>query len=189
MATSAGGTPCIKFALMYPERVKGIILVGSGAPTKKRHKGPTGPPKFIYNDFIFWLLLNKFKPMMMSMFGVSEEEFNGAGEDDRKGLLNLFDIILPIKPRRPGIFVDERITNPDMITNFEEYKIEDIECPFLILHALNDPMAKYENMEVMVKRLKEVEFVEYETGGHVLFGHGYRNTQVIKKFVDRVNSF
>lgn len=183
LATSAGGTPALKFAILYPDRVKGIILIGSGAPSIKKSRGPSGPPSFIYNDFIFWYLIKKMKHMMLSMFGINKEEFDNASLVDKEGLLNLFEIILPIKPRRTGIFIDEKITNPDMIINYNDYILDEINIPFLVIHSKNDPMALYDNMKYMVGRLKNVEFIEYETGGHVLFGHAVENTTIIKKFI------
>ena len=185
LATSAGGTPALKFALLYPDRVKGIILVGSGAPSKKKTKGPLGPPAFVYNDFIFSFLINKMESTMLSMFGVTKEQFINAGQPEKEGLRDLFKTILPIKPRRAGIFNDEKITNPDMNKNFEKYPVYEIEKPFLILHANNDPMAKQENIMEMVMVLKKVEFIQYENGGHILFGHGEQNRRHIIDFMNK----
>ena len=72
--------------------------------------------------------------------------------------------------------------------NINEYLIEEIESPFLILHSKDDPMAKYENMKRMISRLKKATFIEYENGGHVLFGHGNGNRDIINKFI-RQNSW
>lgn len=120
---------------------------------------------------------------MLSMFGVSKEDFLHAKPKDKEVMINLFRTILPIKPRRPGIFIDEKITNPDMTINYNDYNIEDIKLPFLIMHAKDDPMALYSHMLDMVSRLQDVKFVEYDKGGHVLFGHGEKNRQMINDFI------
>lgn len=187
LATSAGGTIALKFAILFPEKTVGVILVGSGAPSSVKQKGPSGPPKFIYNDYIFWVLLRRFRITMMAMFGVSKTEYREARIHDQEGLDKLLDTILPIKPRRPGIFNDEKVINPDMITNYHQYQVEELETPFLVLHAKNDPMAKYDRMKQFVIRLKNVDFVEYERGGHVLFGHGDKNNLIITDFIETLD--
>lgn len=185
LATSAGGTTALKFALLYPEKVKGVILVGSGTPSKEPVKGPAGPPRFIYNDFIFWTLINKMESSLISMFGITKEEFEKSSEKEKENIRKLFKLLLPIEPRRPGIFNDEKITNFDSIKNYEEYPLEELEMPFLILHAKNDPLAKYEQIKEMVKRLKKVEFIEFEKGGHMIFGHGEKCKEFVNGFIKK----
>lgn len=46
LAVSAGGTVAFKFALLYPERINGLILVGSAYPSNESNAGPAGPPRF-----------------------------------------------------------------------------------------------------------------------------------------------
>jgi len=69
LATSAGGTIAFKFALLYPERVAGLILVGSGYPSQEKPKGPKGPPAFIYSDRIFGFMINNMRGTLLKMFG------------------------------------------------------------------------------------------------------------------------
>jgi hypothetical protein len=37
----------------------------------------------------------------------------------------------------------------------------------------------------MVQRLPDVEFLHYETGGHLVFGHGDEIRRTVSAFVDR----
>ena len=60
LGTSAGGAIAIKFALLHPERTKGLILYCSGYPaTEKPEKEATyvGPPSAICYDFPMWFLV------------------------------------------------------------------------------------------------------------------------------------
>lgn len=185
LATSAGGTIAFRFALDYPEHIKGVILVSSGYPSSEEIKGPLGPPAFIYNDRIFRFMLNNMQRTILKMFGVTKDEYLSGEVHEKKKLHDLFNTILPIKPRKKGTLNDQYITNLDMNLNYGKYPIENIEIPFLVLHAKNDPMAKYEVMNNAVKRLNNVDVRVYETGGHVLFGHYDENIKQISSFLDR----
>lgn len=183
LAASAGGTIAFKFALEYPDRTAGMILVGSAYPSKEAEEGPSGPPRFVYSDGMFQFMLNRLQGTMLKMFGISKEEYEEANEKERQSVRELFSVILPVQPRRAGIFNDEDLTNPDMVINYEDYPIERIHCPVLILHAENDPMAEISRMEAAAKRLENVRKIAYARGGHILFGHEEENKRHVKEFI------
>ena len=186
VGTSAGGTVALKFALMFPDMCKGIILIGSAYPSLEKNKGPNGPPSFIYNDKIFESLLNHMKYIVLTMFGISKKEYQNGTDEDKKNIDNLLNSTLPIKPRKEGALNDQDITNMDMIKNYNDYNIEKIKAPILILHAKNDSMAKYEKMTVASKRFQNARVIAYEKGGHVLFGHGKETRNHIKNFLEEI---
>jgi pimeloyl-ACP methyl ester carboxylesterase len=161
LAASAGGSAGIRFALDYPERLKGLILLSSGVPSvpmTKKEIGRTGPPKFILNDKLMLFSIRNFKGIFYSMFGsknIGEEVFNG---------------LLPVQPRREGIIHDSEINNIDMSVNYYDYPVEKIEVPILVVHAKDDPMVKYENIELFLKRVN-AEALIFSDGGHLIVGH------------------
>ena len=55
--------------------------------------------------------------------------------------------------RHDGAVIDASITNPDMMRNFNEYPIENLQMKTLIFHSKDDKLASYEAME---KALSEV---------------------------------
>lgn len=185
LAVSAGGAPALKFVLEYPERTKALIMVGSGSPSKKEIKGPTGPPAFILNDFIFKIALAKpFRGFMRSgLFGIEKETYDNASPLEKEQLMSMLDLLLPVKPRKAGIINDEKITNIDMNKNYNKYSLEKIKTPTLIIHAQNDPMASFEDAKTMSKRILGAKFVSYEKGGHVLFGHQKEIQETINSFL------
>jgi pimeloyl-ACP methyl ester carboxylesterase len=187
LATSAGGTIAFKFALTYPDCTAGIILIGSGYPDLEKSKGPLGPPSFIYNDYLFEYMLNHMQGIMLKMFGISLKEYQNGSQSEKRGVNELFNSIIPIKPRKSGILNDKKRTNSDMTVHFNDYPIENITSPILILHAKNDPMAKYDKMIVASKRLQKVTINEYETGGHILFGHNEETSKRIARFLQIIN--
>lgn len=184
LAVSAGGASALKFTLKYPERARSLILIGSGAPSKKEIKGATGPPHFVINDFIFWFMLKYMKYAMLSMmFGIGKKEYNNALPEEIQRVDNLLKTILPIKPRKPGMINDEKITNLDMIKNYDRYNLEKLTVPTLIIHAKDDPLASFKDAENMSKRMPNAKLVAFENGGHLIFGHSKEVQRIINDFI------
>lgn len=175
ITTSAGGAAGIMFAIKYPDRVKGLILLSSGVPTAKKTreeiKGMMGPPAPLVNDFPMWFSTKYFGFVFKSMF---------ASEIDK----SLYDTMLPVEPRKKGIKADETITNIDMDINFDDYKIEKITTPILVVHAKDDPMVKYEGIEKFMARTNAKTAV-FQTGGHLITGHGDAVSIAIKEFIEK----
>ncbi|MDT2571154.1 alpha/beta hydrolase [Enterococcus sp. HMSC29A04] len=178
LGTSAGGAVTLRMALDYPERVKGIILLSSGAPDKKRtvkevqEMGLQGPPPFIVNDFILWFAMKHFGFVFNKMMGTTVKTNE------------LFETMLPATPRRQGVKADTERTNTDMTLNYDNYPLEDIQVPILVCHAKDDPMADYESIEKMLQRVK-AETAICETGGHTIDGNGDFVDQAIRTFIEK----
>ncbi|WP_311408575.1 alpha/beta fold hydrolase [Liquorilactobacillus uvarum] len=178
LATSAGGAAGFQFALTYPDRSKGLILLSSSVPDKKRNTdevkalGTVGPPKLLINDFFMWFFTKYFGFIFNSMMG------SDVNKND------LFKTMLPVKPRKQGILADTKITNMDMLSHYEKYTIERLEIPILVIHAKDDPMAKYENVENLLIRVK-AEAAIFETGGHTIDGHADQVKRAIRRFVEK----
>jgi len=161
IAASAGGAAGIRFALDYPDRLKGLILLSSGVPSvpmTKKELGMSGPPKFILNDRFMLLCIRNFKGIFYSMFGSK----NVPDE--------VFDNMLPVKPRKNGIINDTEIINIDMAVNFDDYPVENLNIPILVIQAKDDPMVKYEDTEYFLKRVN-AELMIFPDGGHLIIGH------------------
>ena len=93
LATSAGGSIAIRFALDYPERTKGLILYCSAMPlaTKPvKYAEYAGPPAFLCNDYAMFLLNPLFEPVM----GMDSSTIYG---------------MLPVGKRKAGVVLDTSI--------------------------------------------------------------------------------
>jgi len=184
LAVSAGGAPALKFALKYPEKTGALILIGSGAPVRKEVKGSTGPPHFVINDFIFWVMLKYMKHTMLSMmFEIDKEMYNNASPEERQRVNKLLKTIFPIEPRKPGMINDEKVTNLDMIINYNDYDLENLRIPTLIIHAKDDPLASFKDAENMARRISNSEFITFDDGGHLIFGHSREVQRKINEFI------
>lgn len=171
LGASAGGTVAIRFALDYPDRVKGLILYSTAAPLIEKPKHYTkyeGPPAFLCNNYGMWLASLFFKQTMSFK---------------RETIYTM----LPITDRRDGIINDASVTNPDMARNFDEYTIENLQSPVIIFQAKNDKMAKYKLITKSLHRFKNHTFVVFDTGGHMLDGRGKEIDEELETFFPRAN--
>lgn len=167
LATSAGGATAIKFALMYPERTKGLILYCSGYPALKEPEKKityAGPPAALCDDFFMWLVSPLFKPLM----GMEPETLKA---------------ILPLKLRKQGIVFDGAVTNTVMVNDYEEYDMSGLEVPVLMIHAKDDKMADFKNVEPWIDRIKNCTFVALESGGHLMEGNSEKIDTAVEKFI------
>ena len=167
LATSAGGSAAIRFALLHPERCKGLILYCSGYPEiKKPDKKPglSGPPAFLCNDFCMYLFSPLFKPLM------------GMDGDALK-------LILPMEGRKDGIVFDGEVTNRDKAVRYEEYDMSKLSVPVLILHARDDKLASFEAAEACSRIIPRCTFVPLDDGGHMMKGHEEEIRKALEAFV------
>ena len=174
IATSAGGAAGMRLAIEYPERVKGLILLSSGVPhakkTREEIKGMMGPPAPIVNDFPMWLSTKYFGFVFKAMFKSDIDN-------------SLYKTMLPVKPRKEGIKTDETITNLDMDINFDDYIVEKITAPILVIHAKDDPMVNFDGIKKFISRTNAKTAI-FETGGHLITGHGNAVSEAIIKFIE-----
>ena len=168
LATSAGGSVAIRFALDYPQRAKGLILYCSAMPPvekPEKYAEYAGPPPFLCNDYIMFLLSPMFEPIM----GMEPSTIYS---------------MLPINDRKVGVILDASVTNPDMARDFGEYPIEDLQVPTLIFHAKDDKLASYIETEKAVARFPNCTFISFESGGHLLTGHAEEIKETVSDFVE-----
>lgn len=174
LATSAGGAAALSFALTYPERTKGLVLISSDVPSCKmtlEQLKPAGPPSPLLSEFPMWLSTKSLRPVFNVFFGSNVDKV-------------FFQTMLPVKPRRKGIEADANITNLDMDLNYEKYPVEDIKAPILVIHAKDDPMALFDCTEKFIARTHP-ETVIFESGGHLLSGHQTEVTDAIQQFIQK----
>ena len=171
LATSAGGTVAIRFALDYPERTEGLILYCSAQPlTQMPDTYPKyqGPPSFLCNNYVMFLISPLFEPIM----GMEPSTIYS---------------MLPINMRNVGVEIDTSITNPDMAKNYDQYLIEELKVPTLILHAKDDKMSNFYDMEKAVVRFPNCTFIPFETGGHLMTGHSDEINKALSDFTGKCN--
>lgn len=167
LGTSAGGTPAIRFALDYPERVKGLILYCSAMPVPEKPKTYLeyqAPPEPLLSDYAMYLI----SPLMPAMMGMPA---------------STVQTIQPVGKRKVGVVLDGRLTNPDMERNFDQYPIEALQAPVLILHSEDDPVASFEKVKQVQHRFPNLTLVSFPDGGHMMTGHGEEIDRALDNFL------
>lgn len=167
LAISAGGSIAIRFALDYPERTKGLILYCSAMPyaeEPKKYSEYAGPPAFLCNDYAMFFISPLFEPIM----GMESSTIYS---------------MLPVEDRKEGVILDASVTNPDMARNFDDYEIESLQVPSLILHAKDDKLANHEDTLNALGRFPNCKFISFETGGHMMVGHSKEIEKAVSEFV------
>lgn len=170
LATSAGGSVALRFALDYPERTKGLILYCSAMPfpeKPEKYAEYAGPPAFLCNDYAMFLMSPLFEPIM----GM-----------DPATIYSMF----PISERKAGVVLDASVTNPDMARNFDAYRIENLQVPVLILHAKDDKLASYDAVSKALYRFPDnTTFVSFENGGHLMTGQAEKVKKTVIEFMSK----
>lgn len=70
-----------------------------------------------------------------------------------------------------------------MSERYHEYNLGRLAVPTLVIHAVDDPLASFKDVQYMVDRSPDAEFRRYETGGHLVFGHGDEISRLVTDFV------
>jgi len=167
LGESAGGTLAIRFALDYPERVKGLILFSSAMPyPEKPEKYPeyAGPPPFLVNNYAMFFLSPFFEPVM----GMPARTIY---------------TMLPIDERKEGVALDASVNNPDMARNFDDYPIESLQVPTLMIAAKDDKLVDDKQTQKAAPRFPNAHLIHFDTGGHLLRGHSEEIENAVEKFI------
>ena len=134
------------------------------AQKPEKYSEYAGPPELLCNDYAMFLLSPLFEPIM----GMNPTTIYS---------------MLPISKRKDGVVLDASITNPDMARNYDSYVIESLQVPTLILHAKDDKLASYADVEKARNRFPNCTLVSFETGGHLMVGHGDEVKKAVTEFV------
>ena len=94
--------------------------------------------------------------------------------------------IMPIAERKEGVVLDGEITNPDMERNFEEYPIEELKVPTLIVHSEDDNVASFKKVEAAKHRFPNLTLVTFPDGGHMMKGHGNEVNKALDDFINKL---
>ena len=168
LATSAGGTPAIRFALDFPERVKGLILYCSAMPVNEKPDTfieYQAPPEPLLSDYAMHLI-SPLMPPLMSMPASTVE------------------VIQPVAERKVGVVLDGKFTNPDMERNYHDYPIEEMKVPVLILHSEDDALSSFEKVKNAKNRFPNLTLVTFPDGGHMMKGHSAEIDRALNDFLN-----
>ena len=122
------------------------------------------PPQPFLSDYAMYLI----SPLMPPLLGMPASTVK---------------IIQPTAERKAGAIIDGKLTNPDMERHFEDYPIEELKVPVLILHSEDDPIASFEKVKNAQHRFPDLTLVTFPDGGHMMTGHSQEIDQALDVFL------
>ncbi len=183
LGNSAGGASAINFAIDYPAKCQGLILLSSIVPRNDNDLPPKLFMKAIFgSDFLYWVTIKLFGRSMLHMF-VPKSINDNISKDERNNLIR--EVLLsgfPVSQRKKGILFDTYISNPSMNENLAYGKIK---SPTLIIHAVDDPAPPIEGARYISRSISNSEFITFETGGHLILNHEKEIGSAIDSFIYR----
>lgn len=186
MANSAGGTSAIQLALHHPERIKALVFVSTAAPSVGEYNVALPPQPVIQtvfgSDFLMWMLTHHFESAMKPAIGVPEGY--ALSEAEQVQVTGVIRSVLPIKPRTAGFVFDMFTSNLDMDRHPDQYQLEAINVPVLVIHAVDDSLAPYANAEALAKRIPNAELLSIPSGGHLLLSQEALVRSEIARFLE-----
>jgi len=166
-AISSGATSALQFALRHPDRVKRLAVISGNLPGGAAAMAPPRAARLIFRDVPMWALTVFARPILLRQIGVPNGFELAAG--DQRIVSDLIDSFFPVALKTQGVAFDAFVADPDV----NNYQLEAITVPTLIVHATDDPLVSYEAAQRAVGRIPGARLLSVERGGHLLLG-GHR---------------
>ena len=178
LAFSAGSTSAVQLALRHPERLSALVLVASNAPHEKPVTlAPRALGPLVFSQPVLWLL-RVLLPSTLAQIAGKPADYELSAED-RRTLETIFDSFFPMRPRTAGCVFDGYVGNLEI----GDCGFEEIMVPVLGVHAVDDPLASYEDARAMVARIPGSRWVRVERGGHIFIHNDERAKREIGGFL------
>lgn len=168
---SAGTTSVLQLALRHPERVKHLVVLSGNLPGSPTAVVQPSWARMVNRQVPLWLIKTFLPSTLAFLSGVPRRL--PMTSDDARLVAEFTDSLFPITPRVRGVDFDAFVSNADV----NNYNLEAIRVPTLIVHTKDDPLVSCEAAERAAGRIPGARLVRLETGGHLLLGQ----TDVIQR--------
>lgn len=196
MAISGGGPPAMQFALRYPERTWGVIMIAANSDVEVGRTArenlnldtPSPPPEWllnlIFSDFVSWLATvgAKQQPSWFLPLVVGEAYEETVLNDPAKFRLytEFVDSFSLLSQRRIGSFNEGKF-----FLTYSGYPYETISAPMLLLHGSEDSRSIDGEMRHLDEIVPDSEFFEIEGGTHFMpISHNDELSSLIQNFLE-----
>jgi len=184
---SMGGPSALQFALRYPERCLGLVLIAavSQAIMAVAVNPETMEKIFDFSlssDWAFWLALQLAVHKIQPPLGVPAKVRQQIDAVDEAWLQTLLAYMLPVQPRRAGLLNDF-----ETILRLDISPLEEIRTPTLVIHARDDSLISIKQGRFSAKHIPHSRLVELPSGGHLLLGQRARLEADVNSFLKAVS--
>jgi pimeloyl-ACP methyl ester carboxylesterase len=184
---SAGGPSALQFALRYPERCLGLVLIAavSQAVMAVAVNPETMEKVFDFSlssDWPIWLALQLVIHKVQPPLGVPATVRQQIDTVDEAWLQTLLAYVLPVQPRRSGLLNDF-----GTILRLDISPLEEIRAPTLVIHARDDSLISIKQGRFSAKHIPHSHLVELPSGGHLLLGQRARVEADVNSFLKTVS--
>lgn len=182
---SAGTRSALELALRHPERVSALILVvpatyiPDSAPLTTQREADFPIVLWLVNagaDFAWWALEHVSPDMLIRFIGVPPEVVRTADPEEREEVMAMIRRIEPLSARFAGINIDSR---PDL----RDRPLQEMNVPTLLITARDDLFNTFPAAEHAATQIPRARLVVFDTGGHLLVGHGGEVRREIANFL------
>jgi len=184
VGVSAGARSAIELALRHPDRVSALILIvpGTYAPESPVMVEGSRGSAFVFwlvntgADFAWWAIEKVAPSVLIRFLGVPPEVVEAAAAKDRDRVTAIIRSVEPLSRRFPGINIDSA---PDL----HRLPLEKIAAPTVVVSAEDDLFNTLPAAKFAASSIPGAKLVAYDTGGHLLVGHGEEVKKVVSDFL------
>ncbi len=177
VGVSAGTTSVLQLALRHPERVKHLVVLSGNLPGSPTAVVQPSWARIVNRQVPLWLIKTFLPSTMALLSGVPSRL--PMSTDDSLFVVEFIESLFPVTPRVQGVDFDAFISNAAV----NDYSLEAIGVPTLIVHAKDDPLVSYEAAEHAAGRIPGAQLTSLETGGHLLLGQTDPTQRALASFL------
>jgi pimeloyl-ACP methyl ester carboxylesterase len=163
IGVSAGATSALQLALRHPQRVKHLALLVANLPGSPTAVVQPSSTKLFSRQLPLWVL-RTLAPSRMARLVAGLPKGFAMSREDARVVSEFIDSMFPVSPK--GVDFDSFVSNADV----NDYSLEAITVPTLIIHTKDDQMASHEASNRAAGRIPGARFVSLESGGHLMLG-------------------
>ncbi|HBX68997.1 MAG TPA: alpha/beta hydrolase [Chloroflexi bacterium] len=180
---SAGGPSALQFALRYPERCTGLVMM-AGVSQGMLAVSPNLEVieklvNWLYaSDYLTWLGLQLAIHRLVPSLGVPLSVTRSLSAADKAWLRTLLEYALPIRERTVGL-IHDYVT----VLSLEVLPLAQIRVPTLIVHARDDGLVSLKHAQFCVENIPQAQMLELPRGGHLFLGQRAPIRAVVEPFL------
>jgi len=163
---SAGGPPSIQFALNYPNRCWGLLLISAVNANHPYTYIPlheqlaqAGVSHF---DFPLWMILKA--PFLPLLGGPRIKDQRKMSPEALERLRVTAHTIFPMSMRSEGMLNDAK-----QLQNLEDFRLDKIKAPTLVIHGDADRLVPFSHGQRSAKSIPNAEFLQVPGGSHLCY--------------------